>query len=81
MKELNMRQIGAEFMPCLLIQGQRQQWLTQFSVLQEQTRYDLNFFPDVIPGDESWPNSFGPEIKNNKISSSKVQQKKMYLDV
>lgn len=55
LQEINMMWITAKFLPCLLIQEQRQ-W--QLSVCrekeQEQVKNNLNFLFKVIIGDRNW---------------------------
>ena len=61
--ELNMRRIAAKFLPRLLNNDQRDQWVQVCTQLHEAVRHDPNFLSRVITGDESWVYDYDPETK------------------
>jgi len=52
--ELNMRQIGAKFLPRLFNNDQRDHQVQVCTELQKAVRNNPNFLSRVITGDESW---------------------------
>jgi histone-lysine N-methyltransferase SETMAR len=59
-----MRRIAAKFMPKLLTDDQKQQWLEVSMELKEQVRNDPDFLSKVVTGDESWIYGYDPETKH-----------------
>jgi len=61
--DLNMRRIVVKFIPCPLMQDQKNTRLTLCQELKNQIESDPNFPSKVITGDESWCYGYDPETK------------------
>ena len=61
--DLHMKRVCAKFVPRLLTDDQREQRQTIAGDLLERSCEDVQFFENIVTGDESWAYGYDPEIK------------------
>jgi len=61
--DLNMRQVSAKFVPCVLTVEQKQQRLSLSLQLRDCATSDSSFLGNVIMGDEAWVYVYDPETR------------------
>jgi len=65
-----MQQVAAKFVPCLLIDEQKQKYLKFIQELFDCANNDKNFLKNIVTGDKTWVYSYNVKSKPNLHNGS-----------